>query len=66
VVNGQSGLLTPPGDVDALATALIDLLTSDARRADMARAARRRAEAEYTLEHMARRMEATYAAALGA
>ena len=66
VVNGQSGLLTPPGDVDALAAALSDLLTSDARRADMARAARRRAEAEYTLEHMARRMEATYAAALGA
>ena len=65
VVNGQSGLLTPPGDVDALAAALIDLLTSDARRADMARAARRRAEAKYTLEHMARCMEATYAAALG-
>jgi glycosyltransferase involved in cell wall biosynthesis len=66
VVNGQSGLLTPPGDVAALAAALNDLLTSDARRLDMARAARRRAEAEYSLEQMARRMEATYAAALDA
>jgi glycosyltransferase involved in cell wall biosynthesis len=60
VADGVSGILTPPGDAAALAAALADLLTSPARCADMGVAARARAEAEYTLEIMTRRMEDFY------
>ena len=60
VVNGATGILTPSGDVVALADALISLLTSEARRAQMGNAARQRAEAEYTLDKMTRRMEQFY------
>ena len=64
IVDGQSGLLTTPGDVPALAAALIELLTSNERRAQLGQAARQRAEAEYTLAIMTRRMEETYRLAL--
>ncbi len=60
VMDGKTGLLTPPGDADALARAMIDLLTSRARRERMGRAARERAENEFTLEQMTRRMEGYY------
>jgi glycosyltransferase involved in cell wall biosynthesis len=60
VVNGATGILTPPGDDAALANALVGLLSSDVRRAQMGNAARQRAEAEYTLDKMARRMEQFY------
>ena len=60
VVNGTTGILTPPGDDAALADALVSLLSSETRRAQMGNAARQRAEAEYTLEKMTRRMEQFY------
>jgi glycosyltransferase involved in cell wall biosynthesis len=60
IVDGHSGLLTTPGDVPALARELIDLLISDERRVQLGQAARQRAEAEYTLAIMTRRMEETY------
>lgn len=60
VVDGATGILTPPGDDAALAAALVGLFTSEARRAQMGVAARARAEAEYTLEKMTRRMEQFY------
>ncbi|MBI5566779.1 MAG: glycosyltransferase family 4 protein [Chloroflexi bacterium] len=66
IVDGQSGLLTSPADVDALAAALIDLLTSPQRRAQLGQAGRQRAEAEYSLSIMTQRMTATYQAALAA
>lgn len=44
VVDGQSGLLVAPGDVDALANALTRLLLADDRAASMGEAGRRRAE----------------------
>jgi glycosyltransferase involved in cell wall biosynthesis len=60
VVNGAAGILTPPGDVVALADALVSLLSSDARRTQMGNAARQRAQVEYTLDKMTRRMEQFY------
>ncbi len=59
VIQGETGLLTTPGDSVALANAIITLVPPD-RRAQMGDAARRRAEAEYTLESMTRRMEEFY------
>ncbi|HEV7655088.1 MAG TPA: glycosyltransferase [Mycobacteriales bacterium] len=44
VVDGESGLLVPPGDVDALAGALDTLLADPDRRAKLGAAARYRAE----------------------
>jgi len=60
IVTPDVGMLTPPGDVDALADTLTRLLTDASLRAKMGRAARLRAESEYTLDQMARRMEAWY------
>jgi len=60
VVEGETGILTPPGDDAALADALVNLLSSEPRRAQMGIAARQRAQAEYTLDQMTRRMERFY------
>jgi glycosyltransferase involved in cell wall biosynthesis len=49
-----------PGDDAALADALVNLLSSEPRRAQMGIAARQRAQAEYTLDQMTRRMERFY------
>lgn len=42
---GDAGVMVPPGDVDALATAIVELLRDDARRADLSSRARRAAAA---------------------
>lgn len=60
VVDGQTGLLTTPGDVDALERAMTTLLHSRETREMMGRAGRARAEQEFSLEHMTRRMEGYY------
>jgi glycosyltransferase involved in cell wall biosynthesis len=60
VVDSATGILTPPGDDAALAAALVSLLTSETRRAQMGNAARARAETEYSLDKMTRRMEEFY------
>ena len=46
--DGVTGIVTPPGDHRAVAEALDALLTSPGRRARMATAARRRAEARFS------------------
>lgn len=60
VAHGETGLLVPPGDVDALSSAIVELLRDPARRARMAVAGRRRVEEKYTAERMAAEIEAWY------
>ena len=50
--DGVTGRLIPPGDPDALAVALNQLLEDDALRAGLGKAARLRVEQEFTAEHM--------------
>jgi glycosyltransferase involved in cell wall biosynthesis len=53
VVEGETGVLVPPDDAAALAAALRSVLVDPAGRSRMGRAARRRYQASYTIDHMA-------------
>ncbi len=64
VVDGETGLLVEPDDVDALANALITLLGDQALRASLGAAARRRALENFTVRHHVAGVEAVYAEAL--
>jgi glycosyltransferase involved in cell wall biosynthesis len=46
--HGENGVLVSPGDVNALADALLELLTDPPRRAQLGRAARATVESEFT------------------
>jgi len=46
--DGENGVLVPPGDVDALASALLELLSDPTRRAQLGRAARTTVASEFT------------------
>jgi mannosyltransferase len=50
VADGKTGLLVPPGDPDALATALENLMRDPAEAAAMGRRARERAVTEFSLD----------------
>ena len=52
VVDGETGLLVPPGDADALARALIRLLKDDALRRRMGEAGRERATEKFANERV--------------
>ncbi len=52
VKNGETGLLVPSGDSEALAAAIITLLTDSARRATLGRAGRERVLKHFTVEAM--------------
>ena len=64
VVDGETGVLVPPGDEAALAQALVELLQDPGRRRRLGSAGRRRAEAEFSLSSMVERYEALYASIL--
>lgn len=66
IADGEQGLLVPPGDDAALAGALGKVLRDPDLRDRLGEAARRRAEAEFTIERMADRYERLYADALAA
>jgi glycosyltransferase involved in cell wall biosynthesis len=66
VVHGETGLIVPPGDPAALALALRELLQSPARRLELGRNARRRAERYYAWDPHIDRLEAIYASVVGA
>ena len=57
--SGKEGLLVPPGDPDALARALLDVLSDADRREAMASAAAKRGEA-LSIDAAVRRTEAIY------
>ena len=56
IVDGESGLLVPPGDESALANGLVHLLANDTLRRSLGRAARTRVEARFRPEEQVRRM----------
>jgi glycosyltransferase involved in cell wall biosynthesis len=60
VVDGESGLLVPPRDPDALADAIVQLLADPERRRAMGRAARARVDAAFDIRHHVRAMEALF------
>lgn len=60
VVDGETGLLVPPGDVAALARSIEYLLDNEPLRDAMGQKGRARVEAMFTAEEMARRVETVY------
>ncbi|MBI4570276.1 MAG: glycosyltransferase family 4 protein [Planctomycetes bacterium] len=60
VVDGECGLLAPPGDPQALADAIRRLANDPVLAARLAAAGRRRVEARYSLDGMVRRTEDLY------
>jgi phosphatidylinositol alpha-mannosyltransferase len=52
--------LIPPGDADALADAVIAMLSDEERRVEMGRAARAHAQANFAWDDIARQLEETY------
>lgn len=65
VVAGETGLLVPPGDPDALAGAVRALLDDPARGARLGAAGRARAESTFSLGAHVDRVERVYAEVLG-
>lgn len=65
VADGETGLVVPSGDAEALAEAIVALAGDLARAAEMGRAGRERALAEFPPERSAERIEELYVAALG-
>jgi glycosyltransferase involved in cell wall biosynthesis len=60
IEDGRNGLLVPPGDPSAMATALLRLMEDDVRASDLAEAARRTVEARYSFKQMVTAFEALY------
>jgi glycosyltransferase involved in cell wall biosynthesis len=60
VVEGETGILVPPGDADALAAAILSLVRDPKRAAALGEAGRRRVEARFTLDEMVDRVAEVY------
>jgi glycosyltransferase involved in cell wall biosynthesis len=60
VVDGQTGLLVPPGDPEALAAAVDRLLRDEAARRRLGQAGQERVKQCFALEGMVRQLEAAY------
>jgi len=60
VMTPEVGLLVPPGDVDALAAALVELLEDESRRRSLGAAARTRAVERYSWTSLAGRLLGVY------
>jgi glycosyltransferase involved in cell wall biosynthesis len=65
VEHQKSGLLSPPGDIEALAANLLLLLRHPEMRASMGEYGRRQVETRFTPRQMANRMEHVYEAVCG-
>jgi glycosyltransferase involved in cell wall biosynthesis len=57
VAHGETGILVEPGDPDAFADAIVELLRDDARRRAMGAAGRRRVEQEFSWDRTAAQLE---------
>jgi glycosyltransferase involved in cell wall biosynthesis len=64
VADGETGLVVPPGDADALADAIVAVAGDLPRAAEMGRAGRVRALTEFTPERCVERVEELYLRAL--
>jgi glycosyltransferase involved in cell wall biosynthesis len=60
VVDGETGIVVPPADADALAEAIVALASDLPRAAAMGRAGRERALTQFTPERCVERIEALY------
>jgi phosphatidylinositol alpha-mannosyltransferase len=60
VMTSETGVLVPPGEPQALADALVELLADEPRRLRYAEAARRHVEEHYAWEIVARRLARIY------
>jgi glycosyltransferase involved in cell wall biosynthesis len=60
VANGETGVLVPPGDANALAAALTELTGDGERARALGAAGRRRVEAHFSAEQMVERVLAVY------
>jgi glycosyltransferase involved in cell wall biosynthesis len=56
----ETGVLVPPGDSDALAEAVADLLDDEPRRERLGVSARQLAQERYSWDDIARRLELIY------
>ncbi|WP_054966369.1 TIGR03088 family PEP-CTERM/XrtA system glycosyltransferase [Thiohalorhabdus denitrificans] len=65
IVDGETGVLVPPGDPRALGEALAEALADPDRRAAMGRASRARAEERYSIEAMVAAYLGVYRRLLG-
>jgi glycosyltransferase involved in cell wall biosynthesis len=66
VTDGESALLVPPGDPTLLANGILRLLSDSDTASRLGAAARHRAEVDYSIESVARRIEQTYRSGLAA
>jgi glycosyltransferase involved in cell wall biosynthesis len=60
VTDGRNGLLTPPGDPDALAERVIRLMSSPSLAQGLGEAARETAQTRYSFDHMVHAFEQLY------
>ncbi|WP_299050338.1 glycosyltransferase family 4 protein [uncultured Nocardioides sp.] len=60
LVDADSGLLVPPDDADALADALVQVLTDDDLRVRLAHGGRRRVETEFSVDRTWRTLDDLY------
>jgi glycosyltransferase involved in cell wall biosynthesis len=60
VIDGETGILVPAGDIKALATAIRELALNVSKRESMGRNGRLRIERHFSLETMIREYESLY------
>jgi colanic acid/amylovoran biosynthesis glycosyltransferase len=65
VVNGETGRTVPPGNVEALADAIAEMLGDSKKRGDIVSAARRRVESQHDRHHNVKELYALFSGQLG-